>query len=93
MAEHHAAPGEHFRQVTQGEPIAQAPEHHQPHLVGQILRPVQRGAGALVELLAAISATEPAIAVGRALGSLRHGGRTALPASHLDPLVDKGQAP
>src|SRR4051794_5550481 len=44
--------------------------------------PVQQGAGALVELLATGPAAEPAIALGGALRSLRHGFRSAFQALH-----------
>src|SRR4051794_15558023 len=53
--------------------------------IGRILGPVQQGAGALVELLAAVTAAEPAIALGGALGSLCHGFRSAFQAPHLRP--------
>src|SRR5215212_9200780 len=53
--------------------------------IGRILGPVQQGAGALIELLAARTAAEPAIALGGALGSLRHSFRSAFQAPHLRP--------
>jgi hypothetical protein len=49
------------------------------------LGPVQQGAGALIELLATGAAAEPAIALGCALGSLRHGFRSTFQAPHLRP--------
>src|SRR3954465_2805046 len=54
--------------------------------IGRILvGPFQQGAGALIELLAARTAPEPAIALGGALGSLRHGFRSAFQAPHPRP--------
>src|SRR4051794_38356827 len=50
-----------------------------------ILRLVQQGAGAFIELLATCAAVEPAIALGRALGSLRHGMRSTFQAPHPRP--------
>jgi transposase len=60
---------------------------HRKALVGTLAaeRPVQQSAGALVELLAARAAAEPAIALGGALGSLRHGFRSAFQAPHPRP--------
>src|SRR3954453_10097480 len=53
--------------------------------IGRILGPVQQGAGALIELLATGAAAEPAIALGGALGSLRHSFRSAFQAPHPRP--------
>src|SRR3954452_21181484 len=50
--------------------------------VGGILGPVQQSGGALVELLAARPAAEPAITLGGALGSLPDGLRSAFQATH-----------
>src|SRR4051812_47774150 len=85
IAEHDAAHGEHLGQVAQAQFVAQAPEHHERDDVGGVLGPVQQGAGALIELLTARAAAEPAIALGSALGSLRHGFRSAFQAPHLRP--------
>src|SRR3954463_9033432 len=80
----------HLGQVAQAQFVAQAPEHHEGDDIGRVLRPVQRGAGALVELLAARAAAEPAITLGGALGSLRHGFRSAFQAPHpRPPLCEK----
>ena len=65
VAEHHAPDHEHFGQV------AQAPKHHEGDAVGRVLRPVQRRARALVELLAAFAAPEPAIPPGRCVHAAR----------------------
>ena len=56
-----------------------------------ILGPVQQAAGALVELLAARAAAEAAIALGRALGPLRHRLRPALYAPHSRPPSREGR--
>src|SRR3954451_9876838 len=56
-----------------------------------VLRAVQHTAAALVELLAARAAAEPAIALGGALGPLRHGLRPALYAAHSHPLRRGGR--
>src|SRR3954470_2991409 len=53
--------------------------------IGGILGPVQQRAGALVELLTARAAAEPAIALGGALGALRHSLRPAFQAPHPRP--------
>jgi hypothetical protein len=63
MAEYDAAHGEHLGQIAQAQFIAQALEHHEGKDIGRILRPVQHGNGALVELLAARTAAEPAVAL------------------------------
>src|SRR3954463_4563371 len=70
MAEHDAAHSEHLGQIAQAQLVAQAPEHHEGDDIGGVLRPVQQGAPALVELLAARAAAEPAIALGGALRPL-----------------------
>src|SRR4051794_38110048 len=85
IAEHGAAHGKHLGQIPQGQFVAQAPEHHEGDDVGRILRPVQQRVGALVELLAAVSAAEPAIALGGTLGPLRHSFRPAFQAPHPRP--------
>ena len=85
MAEHEAADEEHLGQVTQGELVAQAPEHHERDDVARVLGSVQQAAGALVELLAAPTAAEAAIALGRALGALRHCRRAAPDTPHSCP--------
>src|SRR5215210_1250340 len=81
-AEHDATHGEHLRQIAQAQLVAQTPEHHEGDDVGRVLRPVQHAAAALVELLAARAAAEPAIALGGALGSLGDGLRSAFQAPH-----------
>src|SRR4051812_10464148 len=66
------------------------PEHHEHDDIGRILGPVQHAAAAFIELLAARTAAEPAIALGGALGSLRHGFRPAFQAPHpRPPLCEK----
>jgi hypothetical protein len=88
VAEHNAADQEHLRPVTQGELVAQAPEHHEGNDVGGILGPVQHAAAALVELLAADATAEPTVALRGALDPFRNGGRAAPNALHLrDPPV------
>ena len=46
------------------------------------MRPVQHTAAALIELLATCAAAEPAVALGGALGSLRHRLRPTFPDPH-----------
>src|SRR3954470_21158184 len=82
MAEHDAADGEHLGQVAQAQLVAQTPEHHERDDIGGILGPVQQGAGALVELLAARTTTEPAVTLGGALRPLRDGLRPAFYTPH-----------
>src|SRR5205085_10646326 len=85
IAEHEAAHGKHLGQIAQAQLVAQAPEHHERDDIGWILGPVQHAAAALVELLAARAAAEPAIALGGALRSLRDGFRPAFQAPHPRP--------
>jgi hypothetical protein len=72
VAKDSAALEEHFGQIAQGQAVAYAPEHHQRDHVGGILAVVQQPTAALVVLLAAPPAAEPAVAPGRALQPLRH---------------------
>src|SRR6202030_3986965 len=73
VAECDAADQEHLRQITQGELIAQAPEHHGGDDVAGVLRPVQRAGTPLVELLVASAAAEPAVTLSGALAPFRDG--------------------
>src|SRR5215207_1704883 len=82
MTEHDAAHGEHLGQIPQGELVAQTPEHHESDDIGRVLGPVQQSVGALVELLAARAAAEPAVTLGSALRSLGHRLRPAFQAPH-----------
>src|SRR3954470_6808055 len=63
----------------------QAPEHHEGDDIGRVLRPVQQGAGALIELFATGPAAEPAIALGGALRPLGYRLRPTFQAPHLRP--------
>jgi hypothetical protein len=85
MAEYDAAEKEHLAQISQAQLVAQAPEHHEGDDVGGELCPVQSPTAALIELLTAAAAAEPAVAPGGALQPLRNGGRAALHAPHLSP--------
>ena len=91
VAEHKAADEEHLGQVAQGELVAQAPEHHERDDVAGILGPVQQAAGAFIELLAAGAAAEAAVALGRALGPLRHRLRPARYAPQSHPPSHEGR--
>src|SRR4051794_4626678 len=51
-------------QITEGQAVAQAPQHHGGDDVGGVLGVVQHATAAFVELLAAVSAAEPAVAPG-----------------------------
>jgi hypothetical protein len=73
---------EHPAEVPQREPVAQPPQHHERDDVGRVLRPVQQAGAALVGLLAALPAAEPAVALGGAVRPLRDGGRSAAHAPH-----------
>src|SRR3954454_21473007 len=55
------------------------------------LGPVQQRGGALIELLAACPAAEPAVTLGGALGPLRHGFRSTFQAPHPRPPLHKGR--
>src|SRR3954469_20062761 len=82
MAEHDAAHGKYLGQTAQAQLVTQAPEHHEGDDIGGILGPVQQGAGALIELLAARTTTEPAVTLGGAVGPLRDGLRPTFKAPH-----------
>src|SRR5689334_5943770 len=90
MAEHDAADQEHLGEIAQAELVAQAPEHHERDDVARILRPVQQAGAALIELLAALAAAEPAISLSRALRPLRHSRRAAAQAPHSRPPPSEG---
>src|SRR4051812_8844730 len=85
VAKHDAAEEEHLGQVAPGQAVAQPPQHHERDHVRGVLGVVQHGAGALVVLLAAGPAAEPAIALGGALRPLGHRGRAAGHTVHLRP--------
>src|SRR4051812_31630079 len=68
MTEDDAALEKHLGQVAQGQAVAQPPQHYECNDVGGILGVVQQPTAALVVLLAAAPAAEPAIALGGALG-------------------------
>jgi hypothetical protein len=72
IAEHDAADEEHLGQIAQAELVPQTPEHHEGEDIGGILSSVQQSLAALVELLAAASTSEPAVALGAALTPLRN---------------------
>jgi hypothetical protein len=84
MAEDDAALEKNLGQIAQGQPIAQPPQHHEGDDVRGVLDVVQQAAAALVELLAALAAAEPAIAPSRAFWPLRHGGGAAGHTVHPD---------
>jgi len=75
MTEHDAADQEHLWQIAQAEFVAQPPEHHEGKDVGRVLRPVQQGRAALIELFAAVTAAKPAVALRGSFGPLRNGSR------------------
>src|SRR3984893_8323818 len=73
IAEDEPADQEHFRQIPQAELVAKPPEHHESNDITRVLGSVQEAGAALVELLAAITAAEPAIALRRPLRSVPDG--------------------
>ena len=77
-----AAQEEHLAEVAQRQAVAQAPQHHEGDDVGRVLRPVEHPGAALVELLGAGAAAEPAVALGGALRPLRHRRGAAAHAVH-----------
>src|SRR5947209_14486827 len=83
MTEHNAADQEHLRQIAQAEFAAQPPEHHERDDIRRILRPVQQGRAALVELFAAAATAKSAVALSGPLGPFRNGRRAASNAPHL----------
>lgn len=62
VAEYDTALEEHLAQVSQGQAVAQPPQHHQRDDVIRVLRPVQQPAAALVELLPAVAAAKALVA-------------------------------
>src|ERR1700746_954558 len=64
---------EHFGQIPQAELVAKPPEHHEGNDITRVLGSVQEAGAALVELLAAVTAAEPAIALRRALRPMSDG--------------------
>jgi hypothetical protein len=72
-------------QLTQAQLIAQTPKNHEGDDIRWILGAVQNAGAALIKLLAAVAASEPAIPVGRALRSLRNRRRTARYTVHVKP--------
>src|SRR6202041_702583 len=87
VTEHDAADQEHFRQITQGKLIAQAPKHHEGDDVTGVLRSVQNAGTPLIELLAASATAEPAVTLSRALTPFRNRRRAAPNAFHLSGLL------
>jgi hypothetical protein len=85
VTEDDPADEEHLAEVAQGQAVAQSPQHHERDDVGRVLGVVQHGAGALVVLLAAVAAAEPAVALGGALRPLGHHGRAAGHTVHPRP--------
>src|SRR3954451_17869616 len=85
MTEDDAALEIHLGQVAQGQAVAQPPQHYKGNDVGGILGVVQNATAALVVLLAAAPAAEPAIALGDALRPLRHRGGAAGHTIHSQP--------
>jgi hypothetical protein len=73
IAEDEPADQEHLGQVPQGELVAKPPEHHESNDITRVLGSVQEAGAALVELLAAVTAAEPAIALRRALRPMSDG--------------------
>jgi hypothetical protein len=82
VGEHDAADQEHLCQVAQAELVAQPQKYDQENHVGWQLKPVQHGAGALIEAPPAASAPEAPVAMRRPVGALRRRGRTAMRALH-----------
>ena len=73
IAEDEPADQEHFGQIPEAELVAKPPEHHESNDITRVLGSVQQAGAALVELLAAVTAAEPAIALRRALRPMPDG--------------------
>lgn len=69
-------------QIPQGEAVAQTAEHHEGDDVAGQAGPIEHAAAALVELAAAVSAPEPALAPCRDLRPFRHCFRAAASTVH-----------
>src|SRR3954454_516176 len=83
VTEHDAADQEHLRQIAQTEFVAQSPEHHERDDVGRVLRPIEQGRAAFVELFAAAATAKSAVALRGPLAPFRTGYRAAPNALHL----------
>src|ERR1700730_9396132 len=65
IAEDEPADQEHFGQIPQAELVAKPPQHHESNDITRVLGSVQEAGAALIELLAALTTAEPAIALRR----------------------------
>jgi hypothetical protein len=78
LTDHHEpAQQEDFAQIPEGQPVAQTAEDHEAYNVARQAGPVQHAAAALVELLAAVPAAEPPVALSCDLPTLRDRRRSA----------------
>jgi len=91
MAEHDATDGGHLGQIAQGELVAKAPEHHEGDNVGRVLGSVQQAAVALVDMVAALTAADPAVALRSMIWPLGHRVRAAFQAPYLPCPAMKGR--
>jgi hypothetical protein len=73
IAEDEPADQKHFGQIPEAELVAKPPEHHQSNDITRVLGPVQQASAAFVELLAAVTAAVPAIALRRVLRPMPDG--------------------
>ena len=90
VAEDEPAGQEHLGQIPQAQLVAQPPQHHEGDDIAWILRTVEHTDAALVELLAAIAAPEPAIALRRPLRPLADSRRSACRAPHPASIPSRG---
>src|ERR1700722_15786529 len=83
IAEFDSPDQEYFRQITQAQLLAEAPDEHERDHVGRVLGAVQDSAAALIELLSTSTAPEAPVTPRRPLWSFGNLLRVALDAPHF----------
>jgi hypothetical protein len=82
IAEDEPAGQEHLGQIPQAQFVTQPPEHYESDDIARILRTVKQAAAAFVELLAAVPAPEPTIALRSPLRTFAASRRSTCRALH-----------
>src|SRR3984885_14283813 len=95
VAEDEPASQEHLCQIPQAQLVPQPPEHHECDDIARILRTVEHTDAALVELLAAVPAQVPAVALRCPLRPLADSRRSTYRAPHSIPIptISRQRAP
>jgi hypothetical protein len=89
VAHFDASQEQDLAQVSQGQAVAQAAEHHEGDDVAGQAGPIEHSAAALIELATAVSTTEPAIALCCDLRPFRHSFRAAANTVHFVHPISK----